>query len=116
MNPPTILLFLKSPREGEVKTRLARSVGFAEATRIYRRLVEHQIARIPPTWRIQIHFAPAADADQMRTWLGPDHQYFPQVEGDLGERLSAAMQRHFATPASSPLIFVGGDCPYLSTQ
>jgi rSAM/selenodomain-associated transferase 1 len=105
---------LKAPREGYVKTRLAGSVGFPEATRIYRRLVEHQIAQIPPAWQTHVHFTPAECGEQMRTWLGPNRSYSAQADGDLGERLSAALRTHFAS-RNSPVIFVGGDCPYLST-
>ena len=40
----TVCLFLKSPRLGEAKTRLARDIGAARAAVIYRALVEHQAA------------------------------------------------------------------------
>jgi glycosyltransferase A (GT-A) superfamily protein (DUF2064 family) len=45
--PPTVLVLLKAPREGHVKTRLAAEIGDAQATRIYRLLVERQMAALP---------------------------------------------------------------------
>jgi len=108
-------LMLKAPREGQVKTRLALSIGTVEATRVYRRLVEHQIGQIPRGWGTSIHFTPVNAGDEMRSWLGTAHSYWPQADGDLGCRLSSAMQLHFAT-SSTPLVFLGGDCPYLTTS
>ncbi len=105
---------LKAPREGEVKTRLALAIGTAEAARVYRHLVEHQIGQIPRDWRTSIHFTPADAADEMRTWLGTVHGYWPQPDGDLGSRLNSAMHSHFAI-SCAPLVFLGGDCPYLTT-
>ncbi len=105
-------LMLKAPREGEVKTRLALAVGATEAVRIYSRLVEWQIARIPRDWGTQIHFTPADAAAEMQGWLGSAHRYCPQAEGDLGGRLEFAMHSHFSV-SQAPLVFLGGDCPYL---
>jgi rSAM/selenodomain-associated transferase 1 len=111
---PTIAIMLKAPRIGEVKTRLARTVGAEEAARIYRRLVEHQLAEIPPEWKTHIHFSPPDAEEEMQGWLGSGRTCFPQSEGDLGARLESVMRAHFAaTP--EPLIFVGGDCPYLDS-
>jgi rSAM/selenodomain-associated transferase 1 len=115
MTTSTVALLLKAPREGHVKTRLGCAVGAVEATRIYRRLVEHQIAQLPLTWPAHVHFTPAECGEQMRSWLGRDYGYSAQADGDLGDRLIAALRTHFAT-SNSPVIFIGGDCPYLSTE
>lgn len=113
--PPTICVFLKAPVPGEVKTRLAKDVGAEEAVRIYRRLVEHQLAEIPAEWRIEIHFTPQPEEDRMRTWLGTQVHYFPQGAGGLGERLTFGQAEAFRRGA--PLVFlIGGDCPGLSEE
>jgi rSAM/selenodomain-associated transferase 1 len=108
-----VALMLKAPRSGEVKTRLARSIGAARATRVYRALVEHQLAHIPASWRIAIHFAPADSEAEMRRWLerlSPRGTHFmPQPEGDLGVRLISAMNHGFTSGADS-VFFLGGDC------
>ncbi len=112
---PTVTLMLKAPRQGEVKTRLAREVGDEAAVAVYRRLVEHQLAAIPADWIVQVHYSPADAEAEMETWLGKAAAYFPQPSGDLGARLVAASQRHFSRE-NSPLIFLGGDCPYLTRE
>ncbi|HEY5706219.1 MAG TPA: TIGR04282 family arsenosugar biosynthesis glycosyltransferase [Terrimicrobiaceae bacterium] len=110
-------LLLKAPREREVKTRLARSIGAERATRIYRALVEHQLAQIPRTWRTVIHYAPSDAGTEMRSWLGRftlhRYDFIPQPSGHLGLRLISAMDHGFASGAE--LVFLlGGDCPGLT--
>jgi rSAM/selenodomain-associated transferase 1 len=109
-----VALILKAPRPGQVKTRLASSIGAERATRVYRALVEHQLAKVPASWRIAIHFAPADAEAEMRRWLeklsprGTD--FMPQPDGDLGVRLISAMDHGFASGADF-VFFLGGDCP-----
>jgi uncharacterized protein len=110
-------LILKAPRAGEVKTRLARSIGADSATKIYRALVEHQLGQIPANWRTVIHFAPSDAEAEMRSWLEnfplkrPDFR--AQPSGDLGSRLISAMDHGFACGADR-VFFLGGDCPGLT--
>ncbi|HEX8295980.1 MAG TPA: TIGR04282 family arsenosugar biosynthesis glycosyltransferase [Chthoniobacteraceae bacterium] len=111
--PPTVLLMLKAPTAGAVKTRLGRDLGMPAAAAIYRRLVEHQMNQLPPGWPVRICFAPAEAPSAMQDWLGESHAYSPQVEGDLGERLTDAAKTHFAA-TDAPLAIVGGDCPALT--
>jgi rSAM/selenodomain-associated transferase 1 len=113
-----VALILKAPRPGEVKTRLASSIGSESATRIYRALVEHQLTQIPASWCAVIHFAPSDAEAEMRTWLESlsrrGTNFIPQPDGDLGVRLTAAMDHGFASGADS-VFFLGGDCPGLSS-
>jgi hypothetical protein len=51
----TICLMLKSPRSGEVKTCLGREIGFEEAERIYRRLVEKQVEQLSGE-ELEVHY------------------------------------------------------------
>jgi rSAM/selenodomain-associated transferase 1 len=111
-----VALMLKAPQPGHVKTRLARTIGTEKATQVYRKLVEHQIAQIPAHWRIQIYYTPSNAGDEMQTWLGPDYDYSAQTDGDLGQRLSEVMLGHFKSEEPMPLVFVGADCPYLTTE
>jgi len=113
----TVCLFVKSPRLGEVKTRLACDIGAARATVIYRALVEHQAAEIPIDWRVAIYFAPSYAAEDMKIWLAPHLQngtrFVPQCDGDLGQRLVTAVRREFYN-GSERVYLIGGDCPALS--
>lgn len=110
---PTVIVMLKAPRVGEVKTRLGRNIGFAAALTAYRGLVEHQLRQMPAGWAVQVAYAPPDAEAEMRTWLGDSFEYFAQTTGDLGQRLAAASQLHFSRSVS-PLLIIGGDCPYLT--
>jgi rSAM/selenodomain-associated transferase 1 len=105
----TICLMLKVPRPGEVKTRLGKEIGFEQAERIYRKLVEKQVAQLSGQ-EIEIHYTPSDEGGRMQEWLGPVHQYLPQSDGDLGERLKHAMRGAFRRGADA-VLFLGGDCP-----
>ena len=109
---PTVLLFLKAPLAGEVKTRLAATIGSQDALKIYRTLAEGQMERLPAGWDVEIHFTPSTALPEMQEWLGADHSYRPQVNGDLGERLSVAVEQAFAAGAIS-VVCIGADCPAL---
>lgn len=111
---PTLLIFLKAPVAGKVKTRLARDMGDFAALEIYQRLVRRQMAALPEGWPVEIHFAPAYADSVMRDWLGeqPNWSFWPQVESGLGERLAHATAESFKRGAQSVML-IGGDCPEL---
>jgi len=109
---PRIILFLKAPRSGLVKTRLAASVGEEKAVEIYRFLVESQLRRLPRDWPFEIRFTPADAEEEMREWIGRGPILLPQGEGDLGHRLADAVAEAFAR-GSDPVVCIGADCPGL---
>lgn len=113
----TVVLMVKAPTVGVVKTRLASSLGTGRATEIYRALVERQLRELPAAWPVVVSFDPPALESAIRAWLTPvratDLRFAAQVTGDLGDRLIAATAEAFGTGAES-VIVIGGDCPYLS--
>lgn len=111
---PTILIFLKAPERGTVKTRLAAGIGPDAALAAYRRLVERQVAAVPEGWPVEIQFTPAKSEAEMRAWLGDaaGRTFKPQCEGGLGERLEHAVDGAFRTGARGVML-MGGDCAEL---
>lgn len=109
---PVVMLFAQAPRAGLVKTRLAAELGEERTVDIYRAMVERQLREIPPSWQVEIHFAPIEAEDEMRAWLGANRHYRPQSDGDLGRRLRKAFGAAFARGATT-VMAVGGDCPEL---
>jgi len=109
---PTVLAFLKAPRPGFAKTRLAREVGAERAAAIYRRLALEQWQRIPAAWRAEAHFVPVDAAQEMRAWLGSRGVFQPQADGDLGAKLAAGFEDAFGR-GGAPVLAIGGDCPDL---
>ncbi len=115
LSSPVVLVVVKAPRAGFVKTRLAAEVGAAEALRIYRLLVERQMAALPAGWAVEVHFAPGDGREEMRAWLGAGPAFHAQGEGDLGARLTLAVAGAFARGAGGVLV-IGGDCPELDAD
>lgn len=106
-----LAVFLKAPRAGSVKTRLAAEVGDGEALRLYRTMVARALAAARRSGlETTVWFAPADAAVEMRRWLGPELPLRPQAAGDLGERLAAAAR---AVGPGRRWLAVGGDCPRL---
>jgi uncharacterized protein len=113
--PPVLLVFVRAPRRGGVKTRLAAEVGEDAALAVYRRLAEHTLAEARSLAGVElcVHHAPADAAAEVRAWLGEGPRYLPQADGGLGERMRDAFARAFAGGARRVAI-VGSDLPGLS--
>jgi len=118
------MVFARTPVPGQVKTRLAAEVGAARATRIYRTLAAGTVERLRGTgspardpgvhWDLEIHYTPPdAEAEAfMRGWLGEGPGFAPQVEGDLGMRMEAALRGALAEGAPAACV-VASDVPDL---
>ncbi len=108
-----ILLFVKYPEPGRVKTRLAATIGPTPAARAYRRLVAHVCRELPDAAEILVFFDPPAAQQRIEEWLRPllprSFSLIPQAAGDLGERLQAAFAITFERGAGRALV-IGTDC------
>lgn len=115
MKSPLIQLFLKAPRKGFVKTRLAASIGEDNALAIYQKLVIGQLTRLPEKWPITVHFTPEDAEEEFSRWLGGPYTFLPQKTGHLGERLSHAVEQ--ALLQGYPRVYcIGADCPQLDAS
>ncbi len=110
---PALALFLKAPRSGTVKTRLASEIGERRALRLYRVLVARTLAAVRDAGlEVTIWFTPPDATTEMRFWLG-DWDFRPQASGDLGARLAAAAR---AVEPGRGWIALGADCPRLGAE
>ncbi|HYC30736.1 MAG TPA: TIGR04282 family arsenosugar biosynthesis glycosyltransferase [Gemmatimonadales bacterium] len=106
-----LAVFLKAPRLGTVKTRLAAEVGERHALRLYRVMAARVLeAARAAGLEASIWYTPADAAPEMRHWLGEEWMMRPQASGDLGARLAASV--HAVDPGRVWLA-VGADCPRL---
>jgi rSAM/selenodomain-associated transferase 1 len=108
-----IILFLKAPRPGLVKTRLARGMGPEEAARAYRSLVETLLQELAPLSRVTVRFTPDNARPDIEAWLRPGWSALPQGEGDLGRRLDRAVRDAF-DQGPEPILILGSDCPWVT--
>jgi rSAM/selenodomain-associated transferase 1 len=106
MPEPRIIIFVKAPRPGFVKTRLAAAIGNEAACGAYRQLAETVLAHLAPLPHLELRFTPDDAEDEITHWLSDGWTAHPQGEGDLGERMHRAF-----TEAKGPAIIIGSDCP-----
>ncbi len=105
-----LVVFLKAPRAGAVKTRLGEALGPDASCAAYRQVVEALLANLAPLPKVELCFAPLEAAAEIEPWLQPGWTSCPQVGGDLGERLHSAFAEHFESDAQH-VVIIGADCP-----
>ncbi len=105
-----VLVLVKHPEPGRVKTRLAATVGLDAAASIYRRLALAVFGQIRGDAEIVAVFDPPEKRAEIEGWLGnmADH-FIPQVAGDLGCRIDRAFTEAFSRGYERVAV-VGTDC------
>ena len=108
-----LVVFVRAPRAGAVKTRLARKIGDNAACHAYQKLVHAVLNRIDPIRDVQLRYSPDDAESEVHPWLRRSWTLSPQGSGDLGERLTRAFAESFAEGARR-VVIIGSDCPWLS--
>jgi glycosyltransferase A (GT-A) superfamily protein (DUF2064 family) len=62
-----------------------------------------------------VHYTPHDATLEMRKWLGPGVDYFPQSEDELGARLGQSVRSAFERGART-VTCIGADCPQLEAR
>ena len=110
------MIFLRLPRSGEVKTRLARTLGSEEATQFYRVCAEHLLGeteKLPSSIDKHIYYTAKKDEEDMKRWAGSRFRFRLQGGGDLGARLKMAFRDQFRR-GMKRVIVIATDVPDLS--
>lgn len=118
-------IFIKDPVSGRVKTRLAATIGSANAVRVYRAMavdVLEEMRRVPGV-RLRVFYSPSSGFAECLTMLeeavgmsGPVEGLLePQVDDDdLGCRMRVALDAMLES--SSRAVLVGTDLPTLTSE
>ncbi|MCC6410485.1 MAG: TIGR04282 family arsenosugar biosynthesis glycosyltransferase [Saprospiraceae bacterium] len=106
-----LILFIRNPELGKVKTRLAASIGNEKALEIYRFLLDHtrRTALEVQAKRMLFYSENITQNDEWDEAFFEKHQ---QHHGDLGARMHHAFQKAFETGAKK-VVIAGSDCPEL---
>jgi len=108
-----LIVFVRAPRLGAVKRRLATGIGDVPALQFYRQTMQSILGRISDTrrWRTVLAVTPDSAVSCVRPWpRGIDR--IAQGTGDLGRRMENAMLRH----PRRPVVIVGSDIPDLRSH
>jgi uncharacterized protein len=108
-----ILIFLRMPQPGKVKTRLAAHIGDHPAAALYRLFITDiletvKLLQLP----VYLCFYPNGQKDSLCSWLGNRHTYWEQSGEDLGERMKNAFFRAFNSGIRQAIL-IGTDTPDL---
>lgn len=103
-----ILIFIKNPVGGKVKTRLAATVGNAVSLSVYQSLLRHTqtITKDLHAGKIAYYSDKVEDAD---IWDDKKYKKKLQSGSDLGERMKNAFEDTFDEGENS-VILIGSDC------
>jgi len=113
MNSSCIVLFIKTPIKGRVKTRLADDIGSVHALNIYKCFIDDIINAAAQTgFELKIFFDPPDSKSLIKKWLKQEFDYQVQTGSDLGEKMSAAFQTVFSAKFNRAVL-IGSDIPDL---
>jgi len=112
MARPTLVVMVKEPCPGRVKTRLGRQIGMVGAAWWFRHQTTRLIRRLrDPRWRLVLAVSPDRAGLDSRVW--PEGiARLPQGAGDLGDR----MGRIFRSLPPGPVVIVGADIPGITAD
>ncbi len=122
--PRALLLFLKFPTPGRVKTRLAAGIGPEAAADVYRLLVARVLANLAGVEAdVRVLFDPPDTREATLNWIRPQLpladfpavEFLAQAEGDLGHRLARGFSDAFKA-GYTQVAAIGSDCITLTAE
>jgi rSAM/selenodomain-associated transferase 1 len=110
----TLLIMIRNPELGKVKSRLAATVGAVEALRIYQILLARtRVAALSISVRRLLFYSDFVDDQDI--WFSRLFEKHVQQGDDLGARMQHAFQTAFQNGAAKAVI-IGSDCPALTGE
>ena len=107
MSNPLIMVFVRNPELGRVKTRLAKSIGDQAALETYKILSKHTSKIINEIDSDQLIFYSDKIQDN-DVWTATNCKKQIQTKGDLGQKMLAAFQYGFSL-GYQKIIIIGSD-------
>jgi rSAM/selenodomain-associated transferase 1 len=111
-----LVIFIRFPRPGKVKLRLARTLGPEKATAFYQlcaQRIARELDRLPGEVNKYLSYSDNSDEHEIKHWVGSRFRLIPQAEGDLGQRLHQSF-RGFLKGGFGKAIIMASDVPDLS--
>ncbi len=111
MQQQALIIFIKNPKLGKAKTRIAQTAGYEKALLIYKELLKHtrKVACSVKAKRLLYY---SEFIDQKDEWNADLFDKKLQHKGDLGTRMAQAFAE--ALNESEKAIIIGSDCASLT--
>lgn len=111
----SLIIFTRYPQTGKTKTRLIPALGEEGAAQLQKKLTEYTLKEADQlAVNIRVYFSDGNE-NLMANWLGNSYQYYRQSNGNLGDRLIAALKESF-TEEIEKIVIIGIDCPDLNAD
>ena len=108
-----VIVFVRAPVKGTVKTRLAASLGDAAVLTLYKAFVNDLMKMLEKREHpLHVAFHPPDASAKIEQWLGRAYRLMPQRGNDLGERMANAFRETFSHGFTSAVL-IGSDIPDL---
>ncbi|MDP6154729.1 MAG: TIGR04282 family arsenosugar biosynthesis glycosyltransferase [Candidatus Thermoplasmatota archaeon] len=108
-----VIIFIKCPLVGTVKTRLSKTIGEKMARELYMRFVLDIIASLEGTnIPFVIYYTIDSCEETMVNWIGKDYRYHVQEGIDLGNRIINSFNNAFSE-GYERVILMASDSPDL---
>ena len=115
-NKKCILVFIKFPDKGNVKSRLSQVFDADMVSSLYECFVFDLLETLGKgRYHVKICFSPPEAYDRVVRWIGKGYTYMPQKGKDLGKRMKNAFLDTFAEGFSEVLL-IGSDIPDLTME
>ena len=111
--PLVVILMVRVPIPGQVKTRLARTIGAGAACDLYQAMVRDILASVRASGLPLMLCHDGLDAAMLpKQWTQAAAHVFPQVHGDIGRRMATACA-HCFDQGCDRVLLAGSDLPDL---
>lgn len=113
----TVIIFCKYPVEGNVKTRMAKTIGNEIAVKLYKQLSEYIFQELLKTENVfqYLFYDNNADRNKIKKWVGSEFSLELQEGNDLGEKMYNAFNK-VIDRGSTKTIIIGTDIPDISSH
>ncbi|HMK61810.1 MAG TPA: TIGR04282 family arsenosugar biosynthesis glycosyltransferase [Dissulfurispiraceae bacterium] len=113
MEADCLIVFVKWPERGKVKTRLSAEIGEDITRELYKCFVEDAIdIANKSSCELLIAYWPDEAEERVVAWLGKKKKYLLQTGRDLGEKMKNAFERAFENGCLRAVL-IGSDFPDL---
>jgi uncharacterized protein len=111
-----ILVFVRAPEMGKVKTRLANVIGHDAALSLYKSFVSDELDMLRDLFfDVIICYHPHTAQQTMENWLNDEFYFMAQSGDDLGQRMENAFEGVFSEGYQQALL-IGSDLPGLPSS
>ncbi|GGK79732.1 TIGR04282 family arsenosugar biosynthesis glycosyltransferase [Rufibacter glacialis] len=113
MSKPLLLIFVRAPKLGKVKSRLAQTIGPENALQVYQELLQTTRAAATPIQATK-WVCYADEIMEQDLWAEADFEKHLQPSlPDLGHRMHTLFAKGLVE-GYSPVVIIGSDCPGLT--